>query len=70
MQGRVAGELWSMGQRGKGVSGATVDERCSRVMEDRANWMEGEKETTERPTSQMSSSWGQRQIAAEEMSYL
>jgi hypothetical protein len=47
-----------------------VDEGCNRVMEDRAKWMEGEKETIERLESHMSSSWGQRQIAAEESGYL
>jgi hypothetical protein len=31
----------------KGVSGAEVDEGCSRVMKDRAKWMEGEMESTE-----------------------
>ena len=54
----------------KGVSGATMDEGYSRVMEDRVKWMEGKKETTKRPTRQMSSSRGQRQKAAEESSYL
>jgi hypothetical protein len=43
--------MYSMGQMDKGVSGAEVDEGCSRVMKDRAKWMEGENETTERPTS-------------------
>jgi hypothetical protein len=38
--------------KGEGLKGATVDEGCSRVMEDRAKWMEGEMETTERPASQ------------------
>jgi hypothetical protein len=37
----VAGELWSTRQMGKGERGATVDEKCNRVMEDRAEWMEG-----------------------------
>jgi hypothetical protein len=41
-----------MGQMDEGVSGAEVDEGCNRVMEDRAKWMEGEMETTKRPTSQ------------------
>jgi hypothetical protein len=31
---------------------AAGDEGSSRVMEDRAKWMEGEMETTERPASQ------------------
>jgi hypothetical protein len=59
-----------MGQMDKGVSVMKVDEGCSRVMEDRAKWMEGKKETTERPTRQISSSRGQCQKAAEELSYL
>ena len=37
--------------KGEGLKGAAVDEGCSRVMEDRAKWMEGEMETTERPES-------------------
>jgi hypothetical protein len=32
-----------MGQMDKGVSVVEVDEGCSRVMEDRAKWMEGKK---------------------------
>jgi hypothetical protein len=28
--------------KGEGLKGATVDEGCGRVMEDRAKWMEGE----------------------------
>jgi hypothetical protein len=47
-----------------------VDEGCNRVMEDRAKWMEGENETTERLASHMSSSRGQRQIVVEESGYL
>jgi hypothetical protein len=31
----------------EGVKGAEVDEGCSRVMKDRAKWMEGEMESTE-----------------------
>jgi hypothetical protein len=33
--------------KGEGLKGATVDEGCSRVMEDREKWMEGEMESTE-----------------------
>jgi uncharacterized protein Veg len=36
-----------MGQMGKGSEGAEVDEGCSRVMKDRAKWMEGKMESTE-----------------------
>ena len=51
----------------KGVSGTMMDEGCSRVMEDQVKWMEGKKETTERPAKQMPSSRGQCQKAAEEL---
>jgi hypothetical protein len=34
----------------QGSEGAMVDEGCSRVMEYQEKWMEGEMETTERPT--------------------
>ena len=37
-----------MGQMDKGVSVAEVDEGCTRVMEDQANWMEGKNGSTER----------------------
>jgi hypothetical protein len=33
--------------KGEGLKSAAVDEGCSRVMEDRAKWMEGEMESTE-----------------------
>jgi hypothetical protein len=33
--------------KGEGLKGTAVDEGCSRVMKDRAKWMEGEMELTE-----------------------
>jgi hypothetical protein len=42
----VAGER-SNGSKRQGSEGATEDEGCSRVMEDRAKWMEGKKGSTE-----------------------
>jgi hypothetical protein len=35
------------GTNGQGSEGAEVDEGCSRVMKDRAKWMEGKKGSTE-----------------------
>jgi hypothetical protein len=59
-----------MGQMDEGVSGAKVDEGCSRVMEDRAKWMEGEMETTKRPTSHELHHERNAKSTTEESSYL
>jgi hypothetical protein len=49
-----------MGQMDKGVSGAEVDEGCSRVMKDQAQMDRGGKWNQ---PSQMSSSWEKHQIS-------
>jgi hypothetical protein len=41
----VRGSQWD--KWAKGVSGAEVDEGCSRVMKDRRKWIEGKMESTE-----------------------
>ena len=47
MQGRVAGELWSTRQMGKGVRVQRWMKDVARVMKDQAKQMEGKMESTE-----------------------